>query len=774
MQCHSLNNLLYNSKTPIFPINKCNYNKDEFYNNCFDCGRKNPELISINNGVFICEKCGLNHMLFPGGVSILIKNDIKSLSEKEILFLKYGGNKKLYEFIINQCPSLINLPRKYLYNSPFLSFYQNQLHQLVYENQNYIIPRKELFQNKLYDLQINPNFCINEVYNSITQNNFFNTNLKRYNTSNNNKLEAINGGNDFKTITNNGSKRMSFNKSIYKLDDDNNHNHLLTQRTNNTHANTISNSNTLTYVSEKTNGNINENKNINNQKNKTILNSNNIVYTKPKLPQTFNAVKNESKIEIKTCRFNSSTNFNKIIDNINFNDNSYNYNSKNSIENSKDKNSIISKIIVTPSKNNNNKLLNIRNNNMQQNIARKLKLNNNGNYYTINNNESDSKENNSSLMKSYKKTKSDNYRQNIIKKNHIYYSYNKNNNSNKSDEKQKIENKVEKIVVSERKIKEIIISKKKNKKIDNSDNIINNLNLNHFKCKTNILDNIQNSNIMEKFPFYNKNDNIEKINYRKNTYFIKKNINNDKIKAKKDEIRNESLNEKNIVNSKSYKGYKRHFYNYKIINVNKSLKEENKKKEKEIINKNNSLNENKKKIKIRYSNKDNINLNKTTSCNFFINKNKQDCEEMKKMYFQKKLNRNNIKDNDKEIKEKEQNKNIRENISKKENLSEYRRLIKRDNVEQFQIIPIRVQKRKIYERKEDKKKFIEYNKENIKEDRRSRIRKLLKKNLNNENINKSNGNILSNSAEIKINETFKNSIRNKYKKQRSMTKYNAK
>ena len=147
---------------------------------------------------------------------------------------------------------------------------------------------------------------------------------------------------------------------------------------------------------------------------------------------------------------------------------------------------------------------------------------------------------------------------------------------------------------------------------------------------------------------------------------------------------------------------------------------------------------------------------------------------MKKMYFQKKLNENNIKDNDKEIKEKEHNKSIRENISKKENLSEYRRLIKRDNVEQFQIIPIRVQKRKIYERKEDKKKFIKYNKKNIKEDRRSRIRKLLKKNLNNENINKSNGNILSNSAEIKINETFKNSIRNKYKKQRSMTKYNAK
>ena len=129
------------------------FNKlEDIDKNCFDCGRRNPEYISINNGIYICKQCGLEHMLFPGGTSILIKNDLKLLSENEILFLKYGGNRQLYEFILNNSPSLINLPRKFLYTSHLVNYYQNQLQQFISEKNKPIRTKKELFKNNLFNL----------------------------------------------------------------------------------------------------------------------------------------------------------------------------------------------------------------------------------------------------------------------------------------------------------------------------------------------------------------------------------------------------------------------------------------------------------------------------------------------------------------------------------------------------------------------------------------------------------------------------------------------
>ena len=151
-----------------------NYKENEDRDNyCFDCGKSNPEYISINNGIFICRNCGIKHMLFPGGASILIKNNINLLSDYEILYLKYGGNRKLYQFILDKSPSLISLPRKFLYNSPFIDQYQKQLQQTINEQIDMEKTKKELFQNKLYNLQINNNF-----------NPFINPSLKRFNTTN--------------------------------------------------------------------------------------------------------------------------------------------------------------------------------------------------------------------------------------------------------------------------------------------------------------------------------------------------------------------------------------------------------------------------------------------------------------------------------------------------------------------------------------------------------------------------------------------------------------
>ena len=46
---------------------------------CFDCGSLNPEYISINNAIFLCEKCSYLHRTFPIEISKIIYNDLYTI-----------------------------------------------------------------------------------------------------------------------------------------------------------------------------------------------------------------------------------------------------------------------------------------------------------------------------------------------------------------------------------------------------------------------------------------------------------------------------------------------------------------------------------------------------------------------------------------------------------------------------------------------------------------------------------------------------------------------
>ena len=52
--------------------------KDKMNSICFDCGVENPKFVSINNGIFLCNKCATVHMSFPQGVSNIENNDLYS------------------------------------------------------------------------------------------------------------------------------------------------------------------------------------------------------------------------------------------------------------------------------------------------------------------------------------------------------------------------------------------------------------------------------------------------------------------------------------------------------------------------------------------------------------------------------------------------------------------------------------------------------------------------------------------------------------------------
>ena len=655
MMCNSLNILKNNSQYPIFTLNYLNFKENDLNNYCFDCGRKDPEYISINNGIFICGKCAMVHMLFPGGSSILIKNDIKSLSEKEIEFIKCGGNKKLYEFIYNQCPPLMNLPKQYLYTSPILNSYQNQLLQSV----NKKISRR----TKIFNFKKNPNYFLKEIDSS----------SKRCNT------DLLN----FDIL--NDEKSIFKNKIKYQFNDD--YNNFFNQKTINTHANTISNSNTLTYLSERTNENFyniinndNKKKSIE-QKSRIILTNVNIVYNKPKISSSFNIMK---------------------------------------LDKNRDKNNINSK-------------------NYNISINTTLNNNNNNNYFYSNNTIDYNKLARDSLDIFQTPQKANTTR-------FFFYNKKKNNNNKLIEKRNK----------SERTIKEIIINKKMNKlNFDNSASKTNKL---WYKTKA----------------YFQKRKQIEEINNKSLNNSETKNISNKYTTDLNLNNLNESIiNNNNIKTIEINNRYKCRYINvnkqkiFDNINIKKNTDSNKKKNNNYIIDSNNieiNINNNLKKEKqIIININDNNNYNKNDqdengtvthkknrlSSNFFINKKKLDIKEMKKLYFKNKKINNIIKEN--RIDENES----KENEKKLNNKS----FIRKDNKEHFHILS------------KDNKKRKEKN--TFKEKEKNIFRTtLLKRNMLNKNKSVTNNSYLNlDHLEIsKSGETSRYSIRNKYKKDKSLQK----
>ena len=78
-------------------------------NECFDCRKKEPKYISINNGIFLCLDCSQIHKSFPDNISFIIDNNLNLLSNNYLYFLYYGGNLNLDDFINYVYPRITKL-----------------------------------------------------------------------------------------------------------------------------------------------------------------------------------------------------------------------------------------------------------------------------------------------------------------------------------------------------------------------------------------------------------------------------------------------------------------------------------------------------------------------------------------------------------------------------------------------------------------------------------------------------------------------------------------
>ena len=98
---------------------------------CFECGVNDPEYVSINNGIFICQECVQGHLQFTQEISQIIINDLFSLNNNEVKKLYLGGNKKLIEFINFDFPRLKQFPPNILYKTRAVDYYRKRLEFLV-------------------------------------------------------------------------------------------------------------------------------------------------------------------------------------------------------------------------------------------------------------------------------------------------------------------------------------------------------------------------------------------------------------------------------------------------------------------------------------------------------------------------------------------------------------------------------------------------------------------------------------------------------------------
>ena len=113
---------------------------------CFDCGTQKPKWSSINNGIFLCLKCAGIHRNLGVNISLIRSLQIDSWDEKQILFLKKGGNEKLKNFL-NEYNITSNNSIDEKYKSKASDYYRKNLRNEVEKELNpNFLPKEELIK----------------------------------------------------------------------------------------------------------------------------------------------------------------------------------------------------------------------------------------------------------------------------------------------------------------------------------------------------------------------------------------------------------------------------------------------------------------------------------------------------------------------------------------------------------------------------------------------------------------------------------------------------
>ena len=97
---------------------------------CMDCGTAKPKWASINNGVFLCLKCAGLHRNFGLNISVIRSLQIDSWDDKQIMFLKKGGDAN-YKELLKEFNLLSTNSLDLKYKTKAADYYRKKLRQDV-------------------------------------------------------------------------------------------------------------------------------------------------------------------------------------------------------------------------------------------------------------------------------------------------------------------------------------------------------------------------------------------------------------------------------------------------------------------------------------------------------------------------------------------------------------------------------------------------------------------------------------------------------------------
>ena len=96
---------------------------------CADCNSENPRMISVNNGITLCEKCSEEHKKLGNSISY-IRKLTDPIDEYILKFFKKGGNGK-FKFTCDSLKIDLTLPIEKKYKTYGLDYYRRNLKNKV-------------------------------------------------------------------------------------------------------------------------------------------------------------------------------------------------------------------------------------------------------------------------------------------------------------------------------------------------------------------------------------------------------------------------------------------------------------------------------------------------------------------------------------------------------------------------------------------------------------------------------------------------------------------
>ena len=200
---------------------------------CFDCRKKDPKFISINNAIFLCEECAQIHKTFPDNISFIIDNNLNLLSNNFLKYLFYGGNTNLDNFINYDYPGLQNYAPEILYRTQAMIYYREELKCKIEgkpfpTSPNDVMAYKIVSENGLINIREGNKFLTkkiseDKIRNKDIINNYYNNYNNTYNTYNNfnyntqpDNLNHNNNNNNISNITYKSTKINNNNNKDVK------------------------------------------------------------------------------------------------------------------------------------------------------------------------------------------------------------------------------------------------------------------------------------------------------------------------------------------------------------------------------------------------------------------------------------------------------------------------------------------------------------------------------------------------------------------------------